>query len=262
MGRLVFGWRRPRQPVLGNVLAGTVVALGSGVRRWSQGDRIVATLSARGGAHAQWAVLGERRALVRRPASLTAEQAVAVVFGGLTAQYFLDRCAVQAGEHTAVIGATGSIGSALVQLAHARGAVVTALASLANLPLARELGATHVLDCRQHPPASLGAARFDIVADTCAASSFAECLPLLRGGGRYLNIAGDLPSMLIRGRQGRRSISGTGSETAQALERIIDLAASGVLKPVTFPPGRSQNCPPPTRGPARATNGAAWWCTR
>ncbi len=232
IGRLVFGWRRPRRPVLGNVLSGTVVALGSGEQRWSEGDCVVATLGAKGGAHAQWVVLDEGQAVVRRPAALTAEQAVAVVFGGLTAQYFLDRSAVQAGEQVVVIGATGSVGSALVQLAHARGAVVTALASIANLALARELGATNALDYRQHPPASLGAAQFDVVADTCAASSFAECLPLLRDGGRYLNIAGDLPSMLARSRQGRRSVSGTGSETAHALERVMELAASGVLKPV------------------------------
>lgn len=232
IGRLVFGWSQPRQAVLGSVLAGTVVAVGAGVQRWSPGDRVVATTGAKGGAHAAWALLGEGQAVAHRPEMLTAEDAVAVVFGGLTAQYFLDRSAVQAGEHVLVIGATGSVGSALVQLAHARGAVVTALGSQANLSLARELGAAYTLDYRQHPTAGLGAARFDIVADTCAASSFAECLPLLRAGGRYLNIAGDLPSMLIRARHGRRSISGTGSETAQGLERVLELAARGVLKPV------------------------------
>ena len=232
IGRLVFGWRRPRQPVLGSVLAGTVVAVGSRVQRWAVGQRIVATTGLRAGAHAESAVLSEKSAIVPCPPALTSAQAVALVFGGLTAQYFLDRAALRPQEKVLVIGATGSVGNALLQMARARGAEVTALSSGPNLPLARELGATHALDYRLHPPASLPAHGFDVVADTCAAASLLACLPLLRAGGRYLNIAGDLQSMLTRARHGRRSISGTSREHAQDLQRVMDLAAAGVLKPL------------------------------
>ena len=128
--------------------------------------------------------------------------------------------------------ALGAVGSALVQLAHARGVTVTALASAANLDLARQLGASTALDYRQHPLSGLGVGRFDAVADTCAATSFRTCLPLLRTGGRYLNIAGDLPSLLARPRQGRRSIGGPAGESTQALQQVLDLAAHGTLAPV------------------------------
>jgi NADPH:quinone reductase-like Zn-dependent oxidoreductase len=244
VGRLVFGWRRPRQPVLGAVLAGTVVAVGPDVPGWAVGDAIVATTGAGGGAHASLALVCTGRPIVRRPPGLSAAQAVAVVFGGHTALHFLDRAALQPGAQLLVIGATGAVGSALVQLAHARGATVTALASAANLALARQLGARQALDYRQHSLASLGSGtggdtdagtdggRFDTVADTCAASSFGACLPLLRPGGRYLNIAGDLPSLLAPPRRGRRSIGGPAAESTALLQRVLDLAAAGSLVPV------------------------------
>ena len=230
--RMMFGWRRPRQPVLGSVLAGTVVAVGPGIRRWAVGQRVVAATGMAAGAHAQWALLSEKHAIVPCPAALTMPQAVALVFGGLTAQWFLDRAALQPHERVLVIGATGSVGSALVQMACARGAEVTALSSAANLGLARELGAAVALDYRQHPPPSLRAQDFDVVADTCAAASFVACLPLLRAHGRYLNIAGDLLSMLTRPRRGRRSIDGTSREQTSDLQRVLNLATEGRLKPV------------------------------
>jgi NADPH:quinone reductase-like Zn-dependent oxidoreductase len=232
IGRLIFGWQRPRQKVLGSVLAGTVVAVGQDVQTWQPGDAVVATTGIAGGAHGEWVLLRDQQAIVRRPVGLSAAQAAAVVFGGMTARYFLDRAAVQAGERVLVIGATGSVGNALLQLAREQGAHVTALASAGNLALARELGAAQALDYRQHALSGRGAEAFDAVADTCQASSFDACLPLLRPGGRYLNIAGDLPSMLARPRQGRRSISGSGRETAQALQAVLDLAAAGTLRPV------------------------------
>lgn len=230
--RLILGWRRPRQGVLGSVVVGTVVAVGKGVRRWAPGDRIVATTGMAGGAHAQFTLLDDKHAIAHCPPALASAQAAALVFGGLAAQFFLDRAEVQPGEQVLVIGATGSVGGALVQLAKARGAVVTALTSAANLQRARALGAAHVLDYRAHAPSSLQQQGFDVVADCCAASSFKACLPLLRVGGRYLNIAGDLPSMLVRPRQGRRSISGTAPESTQDLQRVLDLAAQGVLVPM------------------------------
>ena len=232
IGRLVFGWQRPRQPVLGTVLAGTVVAVGPGVQGWQAGDAIVAATGAGGGAHASLAVVHAGRPIVRRPPGMSAAQVVAVVFGCQTALHFLDRAALRSGEHLLVIGATGAVGSALVQLAHARGASVTALASAGNLGLARQLGASQALDYHQQPPAGLGAGQFDVVADTCAASSFGACLRLLRPGGRYLNIAGDLSSLLARPRQGRRSIGGPAAEDTALLQQVLDLAARGSLVPV------------------------------
>jgi len=231
MGRLAFGWRRPRQPVLGQVVAGTVVAVGEQVLDWAAGDQVVVATGMRLGGHAEWVLLDPRAAVVRRPASVTVEHAVSVVFGGMTALYFLERAKAAAGERLLVIGATGSVGSALVQLARHRGLDVEGMCSAGNLALARELGADPVHDYRLRPLPSLPPEHYDIIADTCGASSFAACLPLLAERGRYLGIAADLPAMLARPRRGRRAICGTAPDSVQQLQEVIHLAEAGVLQP-------------------------------
>jgi len=232
IGRLVFGWRRPRQPVLGSVVTGTVAAVGERVRVWAEGDVVVAATGSRLGAHAEWVLLDEHLAMVRRPSTVTAEHAVSVVFGGMTALYFLDHARAAAGESLLVIGATGSVGSALVQLARARGLNVEGMSSAPNLALARELGADPAYDYRLRPVPSLAPAQYDIIADTCAASSFAECLPLLASRGRYLGIAADLAAMLALPRRGRKPISGTAPDSAKLLQAVMDLAEARVLRPL------------------------------
>ena len=232
LDRLVVGWRRPRQPLLGSVLAGTVAAVDAGVAVWRPGDAIVAATSMGGDGHAQWALLASHRAIVRRPEALSAVEAASLVFGGLTAAHFLDRAAVKPGERLLVIGATGAVGSALLQQARARGLVVTALASAPHLALAHDLGAAEALDCRVHPADTLGDGRFDVVADTCVASFCPLPAPAAAGGGRFLAIAAGLPAMLALPRQGWRSISGSGRETIEAQQRLMDLAMRSDIVPL------------------------------
>lgn len=232
IGKLVFGWKAPRRPVLGSILAGTVRAVGKGVDAWAVGDAIVAATGMAMGAHADWVVLDARRAIVRRPARLAPAEAVSVVFGGLAAQHFLDRAQARAGERILVLGATGSVGAAIVQLARHRGLRVTGMSSRSNMALARSLGARRVIDYRAQPLHTLDAPCADLIADTCGATRFTECLPLLTPGGRYLAIAADLAGMLAPGRQGRRRISGTAPDSMEALGRVMALAEAGVLRPL------------------------------
>ena len=100
-----------------------------------------------GGGHAQYACLPEKGALAIKPDSLSWEEAVAIPFGANTALYFLrDLGKVQAGQELLIIGASGSIGSAGVQLAKHFGATVTAVCSSANGEMVRSLGADKVID--------------------------------------------------------------------------------------------------------------------
>ena len=154
-----------------------------------------------------------------------------VLLGGTTALHFLRRAGLSSGERLLVIGACGTVGSALVQLAKAMGAEVTALTSAGNLELARRLGADAVLDYGREDFASLGQS-WDVIADTVAASRFSLCLPVLREGGRYLAIAGGLWELLARPKGSRRSIGGpvrTGKEDMRELAR---LAALGRFTPL------------------------------
>ena len=231
MGRLVFGFTRPRQPVLGTDLAGTVEAVGARVTAFRPGDEVVGVAGAGMGCHAQYRVLSTRRPIVAKPPGLSFEEAVSLPFGGLAALHFLRKAKLKDGERVLVIGAAGAVGSAMVQLARHQGAVVTGVASARNFDLVASLGAQSVIDYTVHDPLA-GPGLYDIVADTVGAHSFAACEHVLNEKGRYLSVAGSLADLLARPRGSKTSIGGPAEERTEDLQQLMTLAAQGVLKPV------------------------------
>ena len=144
--RLAFGLRRPRRPVPGLDLAGTVVAVGESVTRFSVGDDVVGIGK---GSFAPYAVALERK-LVPLPAGTSYVEGAALPVSGLTAIHAVDKLALSPGQRVLVLGASGGVGHYAVQIARAAGAEVTALCSAAKADVVRELGATHVLDYATH----------------------------------------------------------------------------------------------------------------
>jgi NADPH:quinone reductase-like Zn-dependent oxidoreductase len=233
MIRLVFGLRGPRRPVLGCEYAGRVVALGAGVARFRLGDAVSGiTNGMRMGAHAEFVAVKENGLILKRPDSLSVHEAAAFFFGGLTAADSpLDQCALQPGELVLVVGATGAVGSAAVQIAQRHGAHVTALASAADLELARELGADLALDYRT----SSAPGPFDVI--TGVPGLMPDALARLAPGGRLGLITADLSSMLgamLRpGRAGgRRVCASVIKETQQAMARLIALHDAPAYRPL------------------------------
>lgn len=231
LGRLAFGITRPRQPVLGTDVAGVVEAVGRGVTRFAPGDEVVGVAGVAMGCHADWCVLPATRPLVHKPAGLSFADAASLPFGGLAALHFLNKAEVLVGESVLVIGASGAVGSALVQLAVHRGAQVTAVCSGANAAWVQALGAHAVIDYTRRD-FTQSSQRWDVIADTVGASSFAACLPRLHEHGRYLCIAGSLGQVLARPRGTRRSIGGPAAERPQDLQTLMDMAETGALRPV------------------------------
>jgi NADPH:quinone reductase-like Zn-dependent oxidoreductase len=143
LGRLAFGLRRPRNPVLGLDVAGTVVGVGSAVTRFSAGDQVFGFCK---GSFAEYAVAPENK-LARKPVNITFEQAAVVPVSAATAlQGLCDAGRIEAGQLVLVIGASGGVGSYAVQLAKAFGAQVTGVCSTSKADLVRSLGADHVVD--------------------------------------------------------------------------------------------------------------------
>ncbi|MEO6509933.1 MAG: NAD(P)-dependent alcohol dehydrogenase [Nocardioides sp.] len=138
-----FGLRAPKNRVPGQDVAGTVVAVGANVTRFSAGDEVYGVSR---GAFAEYAAAREDK-LAPKPRNLTFEQAAAVPISAITAlQALRDAGRVEAGQRVLVIGASGGVGSYALQLAKAFGADVTGVASTAKLDLVRSLGADRVLD--------------------------------------------------------------------------------------------------------------------
>jgi NADPH:quinone reductase-like Zn-dependent oxidoreductase len=159
--RLVSGVREPRRPVPGMEVAGTVEAVGGAVSGFEVGDEVFGFGR---GTFAEYAVVRRDR-LARKPVNTTFEQAAVVPVSAVTAlQALRDVGRLQPGQRVLVIGASGGVGAYAVQLAKARGAEVTGVASTANLDFVTSLGADHVVDYTREDFAD-GVHRYDLVLD-------------------------------------------------------------------------------------------------
>ena len=215
--RLMIGFRKPRKPVLGTVFAGRVVATGKNVQLYKPGDEVFGMTGFGFGCHAEYLVIKERSALFHKPSSGGFEEAAAIVFGGTTALFFLEKANLSQRKypHVLVYGATGSVGSSAVQLAIAGGAKITAVCSAAGTELARSLGATTVIDYRQTQPKDLPG-KYDIVFDAVGKLRKGECKKLLNPGGRFITVGG----------------MNYAAETRAQLEQLKTLFEEGRLQPV------------------------------
>lgn len=234
IARLMFGLRRPRQPILGSELSGVIERVGTTVAQFKPGDRVVAFPDIRMGCHAEYTTMPESGALAIAPPRLTPVEAAAIAFGGTTALSFLRRAGVKEGDRVLIYGASGCVGTAAVQLARHFGAFVTGVASTANLDLVRRIGADEVIDYRSQSISDLGGG-WDIVMDTVGTQPHRQFASLLAPHGRLLLIAADLPTMLsllIR-RWGRpKIIAGPSWSSPDDLKFLAALADSGAFNPV------------------------------
>lgn len=241
MVRLMFGITGPRRPILGRECTGTVSALGQGVTRFAPGDRVIAYASAQGGTHAEYICIPADGMVIHRPDGLTTPEAAALCFGGITALAFLrDKAALRPGERLLVIGASGAVGSAAVQIGRHMGAHVTGLASARNADTLRALGADAVMDYAQESPVSSGQT-WDVIMDCAGTARFRDSLPALAPGGRFLLVVGDLPQLigaLRKGPQGKRALGGPVPDRPADMADIAALATAGAFRPLigaTFP---------------------------
>jgi NADPH:quinone reductase-like Zn-dependent oxidoreductase len=237
LAKLMFGIARPwKARVLGTELAGEVEGTGKDVKRFKRGDRVVASTGMAGGGHAQYACLPDTGALAIKPDSLSWEEAVAIPFGANTALYFLrDLGKIRAGQEVLIIGASGSIGSAAVQLAKHFGATVTAVCSGANVELVKSLGADTVIDYTQEDFTS-SAHTYDLIFDIVGATTFDRCQNSLKPEGVFLqNIMGwtDMVRILWTSFTGGKKLkAGVAMESPERMRVIAELSATGKLRPV------------------------------
>lgn len=234
-GPLALGIFRPRKRVLGMDLAGVIEEVGAGVTRFTVGDKVLGVRGGKFGCHAEYAVMAEDGTIAIAPKNLSLEDAVSVIFGGFTASGFYGRVTLGPGVTVLVNGASGSTGSAAVQIAAAAGAHVTGVSSAGNHELVRSLGAAEMIDYATTDFTKNGKT-YDIVVDTVGNASFAKAGGSVKPGGALLLIIANLTSMLTAKRDTKRSgklvSMDTGGVGPAAMERVVKLAEDGVLTPV------------------------------
>jgi NADPH:quinone reductase-like Zn-dependent oxidoreductase len=157
---LGFGFRGPKNRIPGLDVAGTVAAVGAAVTRFQAGDEVFGISR---GSFAEYAAAREDK-LVRKPASLSFEQAAVVAVSGLAAIKGLHVGHIAAGQKVLIIGASGGVGTYAVQLAKAFEATVTGVASTAKADLVRSIGADEVIDYTREDFAD-GRRHYDLILD-------------------------------------------------------------------------------------------------
>jgi NADPH:quinone reductase-like Zn-dependent oxidoreductase len=235
VGRLVFGVVRPRQPILGTELAGEIESVGKDVTKFRAGDHVFAFSGAGMGCHAEYKCVPEDGAVALTPANLAYEEAAALSFGGTTALGFLRRAKVRSGERVLINGASGSVGTAAVQLAKHFGAHVTGVCGAANADLVRSLGAERVINYAEED-FTASEETYDVIVDTAGTAPFARSNASLRARGRLLLVLGGLPDMLripwVAMTSSKRVIAGPAAVRAEDLRFLAQLAEAGEFEPV------------------------------
>ena len=181
--RYFTGLRRPKRRILGMELAGEVEAVGAAVTEFRAGDEVFGVKGS--GAHAEFVCVRESAPLAHKPAGMTFEEAAAVCDGAALALAALRKSQLREGQRILVYGASGSVGTAAVQLARHLGAHVTAVCNTKNVELVRSLGAADVIDYLRDG-FTKSAATYDVVFDAVGKTSFSRCRRLLKPGGVFL----------------------------------------------------------------------------
>lgn len=233
------GFLKPRNPILGQELAGEVEVIGSAVTRFKPGDQVFGIDSF--GAYAEYKCMPEDKALALKPANMSYEEAAAVPNGALTALPFLrDKGNIQSGQQVLIYGASGSVGTAAVQLAKIFGADVTGVCSTGNVEMVKSLGAEAVIDYTKADFSQNGK-MYDIIFDTVGKLGFSRCKNSLKPDGLYLTTVPTLqilPDLLglarHSGKKARFMAAGLRSAKAKIkdLHFIKELVEAGQFKSV------------------------------
>ena len=235
ISRVYTGLRRPKRRILGMELAGEVEAVGPAVTGFQVGDHVFGVTGS--GAHAEFVCMRESAALAHKPGGMTFEEATAVCDGASLALACLGKAELRNDRSIVVYGASGSIGTAAVQLARHFEADVTAVCNTKNVELVRSLGADEVIDYTQEDFTRNGKT-YDVVFDSVGKHSFRRCRRSLAPGGVY--ITADLGFMwhvpilmlLTRWIGDKRALLGIGRYRKEDLLLLKELIEAGKYRAV------------------------------
>lgn len=235
LARIGFGFRKPKKNILGSEFSGEVEAVGKDVTRFKKGDPVFGYRGPSMGANAEYLCVEENSLVCLKPANISYEEVAAVPYGALTALSLLKKVAIQPGQKVLINGASGSIGSAALQLAKHDGAQVTAVCSTSKMDFVKALGADKVIDYTREDFTQNGET-YDLIFDILGRSSFSRCKNSLKPNGRYLLASFKLKQvfqMLWTSRFGtKKVICAFSNESLADLTTIKELVEAGKIKSI------------------------------
>jgi NADPH:quinone reductase-like Zn-dependent oxidoreductase len=204
MFRMVIGFKKPRNPVLGLVFAGEIESVGKDVKRFKKADQVYGFTGLSFGAYSEYLCISEdeskRGCLAIKPVNMSYKEAAAIAYGGVLAPYFLEKGNIQKGQHVLIYGASGALGTTSVQLVKNLGAKVTGICSTKNIELVKSLGADVVIDYTKENFTD-SREQYDFILDAVPNGKIdrkklkAKCKKVLSSNGKYISIDDGSPKL-------------------------------------------------------------------
>ncbi|WP_338226290.1 NAD(P)-dependent alcohol dehydrogenase [Algoriphagus confluentis] len=215
--RMVLGFNKPRRPILGTAFSGIVIRKGKKVNFFHPGDEVFGVTGLKFGAHAEYLVIKESGCVVTKPKHCSFEEAAALPFGGQTASYFLGKLGIKkrVNPKVLIIGSTGAVGTAAVQICKSYEINPTVVCSSQGLDLMKKMGVEQII-CYDQTDYTKISEKFDLIFDAFGNSNKKACLKLLNTGGAYRSVGG-------------LEISSDSKEQLYYLKTLVD---QGKFKPV------------------------------
>jgi NADPH:quinone reductase-like Zn-dependent oxidoreductase len=182
----MFGFKKPKKSVLGIEFSGIIEAVGAKVIRYKSGEQVFGYTGLTFGAYAEYKCMPENGLMYFKPENLSFEESACMVNGSLSAMVYLSKKGkIKEKDNILIYGASGSVGTAAVQLAKYFGANVTGVCSTKNIELVKSIGADLVIDYTKQDFTKSNKS-YDIIFDTIGKTSMKECMTLLKPKGKYL----------------------------------------------------------------------------
>jgi NADPH:quinone reductase-like Zn-dependent oxidoreductase len=233
--RFLFGLIRPKISILGTVFSGEVESVGKGVKNFKVGDFIFGHTDMNFGAYAEYKCIPENGSLALKPANIKHGEAASIPFGGVTALHFIKKANIKPGQKVLIVGASGAVGSAAVQIAKSYGANVTGVCSTANIALVKSLGADEVIDYTKEDFTQNGG-KYDVIFDTVRTISVSRSLKSLTKNGIMILSAAGMQEMLqglwLSKTRSVKVMTGVIGHSAADIIFLKELIEAGKYKPV------------------------------
>lgn len=241
IGRLFMGFSKPKNAISGTGFAGVIEAIGKEVKLFEVGQKVFGESLEKFGTYAEYVCIDEEGIITLKPDNITYEEAAVVGDGHITSLNFLKNIAkIQAGQKVLVNGASGSLGTAAIQLAKHFGAEVTGVCSTINVELVKSLGADQVIDYTKEDFTQNGQT-YDIIYDAVGKSSFSKCKKSLGPNGMYtspvlgFSLLFDVIKTSIIGNK-KATFSATGmlpyTKIKSFLQEVKELMETGIIRTV------------------------------
>ena len=184
--RFILGFLRPKKVILGTDFAGEVVRVGKEVKTFKLKDRLFGFNDLGYESQAEYLTIPENGNILKIPPNIDYATAVASIEGAHYAYTFIHKTKIKAGNKILINGATGAIGSALLQFVKQFDVFITVTCNTKNVELVRSLGADRIIDYSKED-FTKGLEKYDFVFDAVGKSTFGKCKSILNKGGVYIS---------------------------------------------------------------------------